>query len=88
MSREDSAQGEGRALLSAPDHADAELVTHAASSSMATTSPSLGAPTSCFDPRRFWFRWFVLVFICFINFGSYYCYDNPAALEVRVPLFF
>ncbi|XP_031573119.1 major facilitator superfamily domain-containing protein 1-like [Actinia tenebrosa] len=38
----------------------------------------------CCDPRRRLHRYLVLIFICFLSFGSYYCYDNPAALEKQI----
>ncbi|XP_020611830.1 major facilitator superfamily domain-containing protein 1-like [Orbicella faveolata] len=40
--------------------------------------------TACCDPRRNFHRYFVLGLICFLSFGSYYCYDNPAALEKTI----
>uniref|UniRef100_A0A8C7UIS8 Lysosomal dipeptide transporter MFSD1 n=1 Tax=Oncorhynchus mykiss TaxID=8022 RepID=A0A8C7UIS8_ONCMY len=36
------------------------------------------------DPRRLPHRIFVLLFMCFLGFGSYFCYDNPAALQTQV----
>ena len=36
---------------------------------------------SCCDPRQAPHRFMVLGFICFLSFGSYFCYDNPAALQ-------
>uniref|UniRef100_A0A673WXW8 Lysosomal dipeptide transporter MFSD1 n=1 Tax=Salmo trutta TaxID=8032 RepID=A0A673WXW8_SALTR len=36
------------------------------------------------DPRRLLHRIFVLLFMCFLGFGSYFCYDNPAALQTQV----
>jgi len=33
------------------------------------------------DPRTSWHRYFALFFMCFLSFGSYFCYDNPAALQ-------
>uniref|UniRef100_A0A4W5REY5 Lysosomal dipeptide transporter MFSD1 n=1 Tax=Hucho hucho TaxID=62062 RepID=A0A4W5REY5_9TELE len=42
-------------------------------------------PMSAFcDPRRLLHRIFVLLFMCFLGFGSYFCYDNPAALQTQV----
>lgn len=38
-----------------------------------------GATIVC-DPRRGVHRYFVLIFMCFLSFGSYFCYDNPAAI--------
>ncbi|XP_071084456.1 lysosomal dipeptide transporter MFSD1-like isoform X1 [Haliotis cracherodii] len=39
-----------------------------------------GATIFC-DPRRFLHRYLVLIVMCFLSFGSYFCYDNPAALQ-------
>ncbi|KAJ8388672.1 hypothetical protein AAFF_G00130810 [Aldrovandia affinis] len=36
------------------------------------------------DPSRLPHRIVVLVFMCFLGFGSYFCYDNPAALQTQV----
>jgi len=33
------------------------------------------------DPRTSLHRYFALFFMCFLSFGSYFCYDNPAALQ-------
>ncbi|CAF0894574.1 unnamed protein product [Rotaria sordida] len=33
------------------------------------------------DPRGPYLRWVAVFFMCFLSFGSYYCYDNPAGLE-------
>uniref|UniRef100_A0A674INW0 Uncharacterized protein n=1 Tax=Terrapene triunguis TaxID=2587831 RepID=A0A674INW0_9SAUR len=40
-------------------------------------------PALC-DPRRLAHRLLVLAFMCFLGFGSYFCYDNPAALQTQV----
>uniref|UniRef100_A0A4W5JPX1 Lysosomal dipeptide transporter MFSD1 n=1 Tax=Hucho hucho TaxID=62062 RepID=A0A4W5JPX1_9TELE len=40
------------------------------------------------DPRRLPHRIFVLLFMCFLGFGSYFCYDNPAALQSQVIQYF
>ncbi|XP_046505467.1 major facilitator superfamily domain-containing protein 1-like isoform X2 [Equus quagga] len=37
-------------------------------------------PTLC-DPGRLAHRLLVLLLMCFLGFGSYFCYDNPAALR-------
>lgn len=39
----------------------------------------LGSAALC-NPNHRAHRFVVLFFICFLAFGSYYCYDNPAAL--------
>ncbi|KXJ15043.1 major facilitator superfamily domain-containing protein 1 [Exaiptasia diaphana] len=46
-------------------------------------------PSGCGDsplcnPRSRLHRYVALIFICFLSFGSYYCYDNPAALEKEI----
>ncbi|CAF0723152.1 unnamed protein product [Brachionus calyciflorus] len=33
------------------------------------------------NPRKAFFRYFALIFMCLLSFGSYFCYDNPAALQ-------
>lgn len=33
------------------------------------------------DPKRRIHRYLMLFFICFLSFGSYFCFDNPAALQ-------
>lgn len=40
--------------------------------------------TICCDPRRMVHRFLVLIPICFLSFGSYYCFDNPAALQKQI----
>ncbi|XP_058794311.1 major facilitator superfamily domain-containing protein 1-like [Phymastichus coffea] len=35
----------------------------------------------CFSPKKATFRFIGLTFMCFLGFGSYFCYDNPAALQ-------
>ena len=42
-------------------------------------------PTGCgCHPRYPGFRYIVLIFICFLSFGSYFCYDNPSALQKQI----
>ncbi|XP_051253457.1 major facilitator superfamily domain-containing protein 1 isoform X2 [Dicentrarchus labrax] len=36
------------------------------------------------DPSHLLHRVVVLLFMCFLGFGSYFCYDNPAALQTQV----
>lgn len=36
------------------------------------------------DPKKSAHRYMVLVFMCFLGFGSYFCYDNPAALQNQI----
>ncbi|PAA71267.1 hypothetical protein BOX15_Mlig023589g1 [Macrostomum lignano] len=38
-------------------------------------------PEACCNPRRPLHRYMVLAVMCFLSFGSYFCYDNPAALQ-------
>ena len=33
------------------------------------------------DPRKWMHRYFMLVLMCMLSFGSYYVYDNPTALQ-------
>lgn len=35
-------------------------------------------------PQRLAHRLLVLALMCFLGFGSYFCYDNPAALQTQV----
>ena len=37
-------------------------------------------PSPC-DPRRWMHRYLMLLLMCMLSFGSYYVYDNPAALQ-------
>ena len=39
----------------------------------------LGSGAAC-NPFKKFHRFLVLVLICLLSFGSYFCYDNPAAL--------
>ncbi|KAF7660405.1 hypothetical protein LDENG_00282370 [Lucifuga dentata] len=47
------------------------------------TGPGRPMPAIC-DPSTLLHRIVVLVFMCFLGFGSYFCYDNPAALQRRI----
>lgn len=40
-------------------------------------------PALC-DPSRLAHRMLVLLLMCFLGFGSYFCYDNPATLQTQV----
>ncbi|XP_071950210.1 lysosomal dipeptide transporter MFSD1-like [Antedon mediterranea] len=42
-----------------------------------------GATAAC-DPRQTLHRFLVLILICFLSFGSYFCYDNPGALQTEI----
>ncbi|CAN8021308.1 unnamed protein product [Ixodes persulcatus] len=45
-------------------------------------------PQSCgkafCDPSTRAHRFIILVFLCFLSFGSYYCSDNPGALQTQI----
>jgi len=43
-----------------------------------------GALPALCDPSRLAHRLLVLLLMCFLGFGSYFCYDNPAALQTQV----
>ncbi|OXB63126.1 hypothetical protein ASZ78_000358 [Callipepla squamata] len=45
--------------------------------------PPRALPAAC-DPRRLPHRLLVLALMCFLGFGSCFCYDNPAALQTQV----
>ncbi|XP_056612211.1 major facilitator superfamily domain-containing protein 1 [Triplophysa dalaica] len=62
--------GERRSLLKEDDGDDGEDV-------------SVNMSPLC-DPRHLLHRILVLIFMCFLGFGSYFCYDNPAALQTQV----
>ncbi|XP_003745296.1 major facilitator superfamily domain-containing protein 1 [Galendromus occidentalis] len=38
----------------------------------------------CCHPSTRLHRYFVLFFMCFLAFGSYFCYDNPGTLESQI----
>ncbi|XP_038672876.1 major facilitator superfamily domain-containing protein 1 [Scyliorhinus canicula] len=42
-----------------------------------------GCASALCDPRRLPHRLVVLLLMCFLSFGSYFCYDNPAALQTH-----
>ncbi|XP_072033850.1 lysosomal dipeptide transporter MFSD1-like [Amphiura filiformis] len=42
-----------------------------------------GATAAC-NPHRTLHRFLVLILICFLSFGSYFCYDNPSALQNQI----
>ena len=41
------------------------------------------AGSFCCHPQRFGHRITALVLMCLLGFGSYFCFDNPGALQVR-----
>lgn len=43
--------------------------------------PKSGCCSTIADPRKPFYRYFALFFMCMLGFGSYFCYDNPAALQ-------
>jgi MFS family permease len=45
---------------------------------------SEGCGYKCCDPRGSLHRFVALIFMCFLGFGSYFCYDNPAALQDQI----
>ncbi|XP_034024170.1 major facilitator superfamily domain-containing protein 1 isoform X1 [Thalassophryne amazonica] len=48
-------------------------------------SRTAGSPMAAIcDPSRLLHRVVVLCFMCFLGFGSYFCYDNPASLQTQV----
>uniref|UniRef100_A0A671U2A6 Lysosomal dipeptide transporter MFSD1 n=1 Tax=Sparus aurata TaxID=8175 RepID=A0A671U2A6_SPAAU len=48
----------------------------------AANGPGRPLPPIC-DPSHLLHRVVVLLFMCFLGFGSYFCYDNPAALQTE-----
>nr|KAF6478110.1 major facilitator superfamily domain containing 1 [Molossus molossus] len=64
---------EARGLLSSGPH-------EAGSDAPATP----GALPALCDPSRLAHRLLVLLLMCLLGFGSYFCYDNPAALQTQV----
>uniref|UniRef100_A0A2K5BXQ3 Uncharacterized protein n=1 Tax=Aotus nancymaae TaxID=37293 RepID=A0A2K5BXQ3_AOTNA len=42
-----------------------------------------GALLALCDPSRLAHQLSVLLLMCFLGFGSYVCYDNPAALQTQ-----
>ncbi|GFR87917.1 major facilitator superfamily domain-containing protein [Elysia marginata] len=68
MGEKDKEESENSPLLSSGSSMDIELT-------------GCGATPFC-NPTSFVHRYLiVLVLICFLSFGSYFCYDNPAALQ-------
>ncbi|XP_056139320.1 major facilitator superfamily domain-containing protein 1 [Lampris incognitus] len=48
------------------------------------TAEGTGEPMSAIcDPGHLLHRVIFLLFMCFLGFGSYFCYDNPAALQTQ-----
>ncbi|XP_065840526.1 major facilitator superfamily domain-containing protein 1-like [Oscarella lobularis] len=42
------------------------------------------SPNLACNPRARLHRFIVLIFMCLLSFGSYFCYDNPAALQQKI----
>lgn len=40
--------------------------------------------TPCCHPNSFWHKLFGLILMCTLGFGSYFCYDNPGALQDEI----
>ncbi|CAG9797126.1 unnamed protein product [Chironomus riparius] len=36
---------------------------------------------TCCNPRKAYYRFIALIFMCLVGFASYFCYDNPGALQ-------
>lgn len=64
--------GEERALLGGRPEADSAL-----------QGAPRALPALC-DPSHLAHRLVVLLLMCFLGFGSYFCYDNPGALQTQV----
>ena len=60
------------------DISESEPIIQYKGDSSAESSGCIG--TFC-NPRKFYYRYFALIFMCLLSFGSYFCYDNPAALQ-------
>ena len=41
------------------------------------------AGSCCCHPKAFCHRLQALILMCLLGFGSYFCFDNPGALQVR-----
>ncbi|XP_049582226.1 lysosomal dipeptide transporter MFSD1 isoform X1 [Syngnathus scovelli] len=71
---------EDQALLEADDGDEGAVSREEKSGRAGTPLPAI-----C-DPAHGLHRVVVLVFMCFLGFGSYFCYDNPASLQTEVLL--
>ncbi|XP_042878188.1 major facilitator superfamily domain-containing protein 1-like isoform X2 [Penaeus japonicus] len=40
--------------------------------------------SACCDPRKGVYRFSALFFMCFLGFGSYFCYDTPGSLQDQI----
>ncbi|XP_015216457.1 lysosomal dipeptide transporter MFSD1 isoform X1 [Lepisosteus oculatus] len=71
---------ERRGLL---DEDNSEVADPSLSDDRDGSGPGRRMPSIC-DPSTLLHRIVVLIFMCFLGFGSYFCYDNPAALQTQV----
>jgi dipeptide/tripeptide permease len=76
MSYADSDADENRALLE-----DSQSPRHFQNNLGNDHANTITDKLSFFDPRRKFYRYFTLIFICFLLFGTYFCYVLPGALE-------
>ncbi|KJE89648.1 hypothetical protein CAOG_01085 [Capsaspora owczarzaki ATCC 30864] len=96
LSRSAMSQGQGKGQPNKPRAGSSSSGERQLSRSGSLIKPIPGSPigddddlesgpiepdVGCCDPRKWWFRWMMLVFISFLGFGSYFVYDIPAALE-------
>ncbi|CAL1273739.1 unnamed protein product [Larinioides sclopetarius] len=69
---------------------ESESVTSSREPSVRDVSPDVTNQENSFclwalcNPRKVAHRYFALIFMCFLGFGSYFCYDNPAALQDQI----
>ncbi|XP_072474723.1 lysosomal dipeptide transporter MFSD1 isoform X2 [Notamacropus eugenii] len=83
-------EGDGeRALLAAepePELPGLPEVPEAGAGAQAEAGCGAGASvlSALCDPAHLAHRLVALAFMCFLGFGSYFCYDNPAALQTQV----
>jgi hypothetical protein len=80
-----AAKAEGASQASSDEEADARRVAAIESGQKLDSSGGFSCETflPC-DPRRWLHRFLLLFLMCSLSFGSYYVYDNPAALEKTI----
>ncbi|KAG2462976.1 MFSD1 protein, partial [Polypterus senegalus] len=71
---------ESKRLLAEDDESEPSL----SNSHSRYDSDSERQMSACCDPSHLLHRIIVLIFMCFLGFGSYFCYDNPAALQTQI----
>ncbi|XP_028650281.1 major facilitator superfamily domain-containing protein 1 isoform X1 [Erpetoichthys calabaricus] len=71
---------ENKRLLAEDDESEPSL----SNSHSRYDSDSERQMSACCDPSHLLHRIIVLIFMCFLGFGSYFCYDNPAALQTQI----